>query len=131
MSLVKLGSLDSHRLLGNHDRYIRQCVQHVCVPTRVRYYTAARTHCRFAAHHVFVILDGVYRVLQTLSPFLFGKHIDGDVRRLVVDVTDLNDERDITYAFVRREYTFEGISGDDIDGATLSQGIYGTVSTSQ
>ena len=57
--------------------------------------------------------------------------MEGDVRRLVVDVTDLNDERDITYSFVRREYTFEGISRDDIDGATPSQGIYGTVSSSQ
>ena len=51
--------------------------------------------CQFAAHRVFVILDGVYHVLQILSLFLLGKHVDSDVRCLVVDVTDVGDERDV------------------------------------
>ena len=31
------------------------------------------------------------------------------MHRLVVDVTNANDERDVAYAFVQREYAFEGI----------------------
>ena len=60
-------------------------------------------------HRVFVNLDGAYRVLQILFLFLLGQHMDGGVRRLVVDVPDASDERDVAYAFVRREYAFEGI----------------------
>jgi len=41
------------------------------------------------------------------------------MRHLVVDVTNVSDERDVTYAFVRREYAFEGVTEEDIDGTTL------------
>ena len=62
-------------------------------------------------NRVLVISDGAYRVLQILSLFLLGQHMDDGVRRLVVEVsTDASDESlDVVYAFVRREYTFEGI----------------------
>ena len=45
--------------------------------------------------------------------------MDGDVRRLVVDVTDVGDKRDVACAFVRRDYAFEGISKEDIEGTTI------------
>ena len=60
---------------------------------------------------------------------------------LVVDVTGASDERDVAYAFARREYTVNGISENDTDGAALpgpfvvcavlSQEIYRAISTSQ
>ena len=42
--------------------------------------------------------------------------MDSDVHRLVVDVTDAGDERDVAYVLVRRDYAFEGIAEEDIDG---------------
>ena len=45
--------------------------------------------------------------------------MDDDVRRLVVDVTDVGDERNVACAFVRHDYAFEGISEEDIDRSTL------------
>ena len=56
------------------------------VPLLVLYYTATRTHCQFAAHRVFGVLDGVYRVLQILSPFLLGQQMDDGLYRLVLDL---------------------------------------------
>ena len=48
--------------------------------------------------------------MQIFSLFLHGLHMDNGVHHLVVDVTDVSNERIVAYAFVRREYTFEGIS---------------------
>ena len=93
-------------MLSDHDRHIQQ-------------YAAARTHCQFAAHYAFVILDSVYHILQTLSLLLLGNHMDSDVHHLVVDVTDVGDERNVTCAFVQHDYAFEGISEEDIDRSTL------------
>ena len=45
--------------------------------------------------------------------------MDGNVRRLIVGVTDVSDERGVAYALVRRDYTFEGISEEGIKGTTL------------
>ena len=42
--------------------------------------------------------------------------MDSDVCRLVVDVADVGDEKDVPYALVQRDYAFEGISEEDIDG---------------
>ena len=35
------------------------------------------------------------------SLFLLGKHMDGDMCRLVVDITDVSDERGVAYAHLR------------------------------
>ena len=48
--------------------------------------------------------------MQIFSLFLHGLHMDNGVHHLVVDVTDVSNERIVAYAFVRHEYTFEGIS---------------------
>ena len=55
-----------------------------------------------AIHHVFVILNGyhVYCALQILSLILLSQHLDGGVHCLIVNVTDVSDERDVAYAFV-------------------------------
>ena len=47
----------------------------------------AHSDCQFAAHRVFVILDGVYHVLQILSLFLLGRHMDSDVAWLWTSLT--------------------------------------------
>ena len=45
--------------------------------------------------------------------------MNSGVRRLVVDVIRASDDRDVAYAFARREYAFEGICEDDTDGVVL------------
>ena len=46
--------------------------------------------------------------------------MDGGVRRLaVVNVTGATDERDVAYAFVRREYAFDDIAEENVDGTAL------------
>ena len=35
--------------------------------------------------------------------FYVSQHLDGSVRRLVVDVAGVSDDMDVAYAFVRRE----------------------------
>ena len=45
--------------------------------------------------------------------------MDSSARRLVVDVTGASDERDVAYAFARREYAFDGICENNIDEAGL------------
>ena len=54
-----------------------------------------------------------------MDPLTFLHDMDSGVCCLVVDVTNVSDESDIAYAFVRREYAFEGIAEDDVDRATL------------
>ena len=51
----------------------------------------------------------------TICNCLLGQYMHGGGYRLVVDVTG----SDVAYTFVRREYAFEGISEEDIDGAAL------------
>ena len=45
--------------------------------------------------------------------------MNSGVHRLVVDVIRASDDRDVAYAFARREYAFEGICEDDTDGVVL------------
>ena len=54
-----------------------------------------------------------------MDPLTLLHDMDSGVRRLVVDVTDVSDKSVITYAFVQREFAFEGIAEDDVDEATL------------
>lgn len=50
--------------------------------------------------------------------------MDGGVRRLIVDVTDESDERDVAYAgFVRRVHTSDGIFEEDVAGAMYSGAV--------
>ena len=54
-----------------------------------------------------------------MDPLTLLHDMDSGVRRLVVDITNMSDKSVIAYAFVRREFAFEGIAEDVVDEATL------------
>ena len=89
------------RMLGNHDWHIQQYVRLVSVP--LEFFTTLPLAHTLPVCNASCIRTP-WRCLSrsaNLSLFLLGKHMDGDVRRLVVDVTDVSDERDVAYAHLR------------------------------